>query len=345
MVSVLPSSFPSARQLDQSTAPSLRWGIIGPGHIAAEFVPAVQRFTSQQVAAVASRSLERSTAFAKRFGLPLAFGSVDELLARTDIDAVYVAVPTAQHLPIGLQAIAAGKHVLIEKPLANSAADGKLLTEAAQAAGVMLMEALWSRYLPQFDVIRQLVADGVLGEVQLVLADHGRALVSREDVVDPSASVIAGMGIYPIALASELLGAPSAILAQGLASPNGVDLTATVALKHPSGALAALNTSIITRTPIIASIAGSQARIDIAEHFFTPTGFTLATREKLSQRLEWTDPTGMAFYDGLSWEATALATYAAEGRFESPLHDHQETLSILATIDEARSQVVADGAS
>lgn len=335
----LPEAFPEPRLFERASAPSLRWGILAPGHIAAEFVPSVQRFTDQRVVAVGSRSSDRAAAFARRFGVPSACGTYEQLLGIQDVDAVYIAAPTPQHLPLGLMAIAAGKHVLIEKPLASTAAEALELVAAATAAGVMLMEAMWTRYLPQSDVIRQLVADGVLGELRILLADHGRALVGENDDVDESMSAVAGMGIYPIALSSELLGPPVEILAQGLVASNGVDLSATLALAHEHGAHSALNTSVITRTPITASIAGTRARIDVGEHFFTPTSFTLTTPEKLGRRMHWADPTGMSFYDGLSWEATALARFAGEGRVESPLHTHAETVSILQTIEEARRQL------
>ena len=335
----LPSTFPRPRILDQTSAPSLRWGILGPGHIASAWVQAVKRFTNQRVVAVGSRSLDRASAFASRFEIPVACGSYEELLARPDVDAVYVAVPSTQHLAYGLMAIAAGKHVLIEKPLAPTAADAQTLTSAARAAGVFLMEGMWTRYLPQADVIRQLVSDGVLGELQVFLADHGRALVTDPLHVDAGISALDGMGIYPIALSSELLGPPVDILAQGLLAPSGADLYATVAFSHEGGAHSAISTSIVTRTPIAATIAGSAARIDIHPPAFTPTSFTLSTPEKISRNLEWAEPTGMTFYDGLSWEATALAGFAADGQIESPLHTHAETVSILETIDEARRQL------
>ncbi len=338
----LPSSFPTPTTLDRDSAPSLRWGVIGVGHIAKEFVPAVQRFTNQRIVAVAARSLGRAEEFAGRFGIATAVGSAAELVELDQVDAVYIATPDHEHVPLGLSAIAAGKHVPIEKPIAPSAAEARLLTEAGTAAGVLVMEAMWARYLPQFDVIRRLVADGVLGDLELVVASACRALVPPAGYRESDAwtsSAVAGMGVYPIALASDFLGTPSGVLAQGVATAGGGDVTATVALAHPDGAHAAITTSVATRAPATATISGTLARVDLDEFFFNPTSFTLTTPEKIGASLRWQEPTGMTLYDGLAWQALALARFATEGRTESPLHPHAETIAILETIDEARRQI------
>lgn len=328
--------------LDQTTAPALRWGVIGAGHIATQFVPAIQRFTSQQVIAVAARTPHRAASFAARFGVPTSTTTAQELVELSDVDAVYIAAPDDQHVPLGLAAVAAGKHVLVEKPIAPSAEQAAALTRAGEAAGVLVMEAMWARYLPQYDVIHQLVRDGVLGDLGLVVATACRALVPpdlRTAGDRPPISAISGMGVYPLALSSDFLGTPSEVLAQGIGMPTGGDLSAVVALAHPNGAQAAITTSVITRAPLTATISGTLARVDLEESFFNPTSFTLTTPEKVGVSMRWQEPTGMASYDGLSWQATALASYAAEGRVESPLHTHAETLAILQTIDEARSQL------
>lgn len=339
----LPSSLPAPRFIDRDTAPSLRWGVIGVGHIAKEFVPAVQRFTNQQVVAVAARSQGRAQEFATRFGIDKAVGSAQQLVDLPGLDAVYVAAPDNEHVPLGLMAIAAGKHVLIEKPIASSVADAELLTEAGTAAGVLVMEAMWTRYLPQFDVIRQLVRDGVLGDLELVIASACRAIVPASQARENgwNASAITGMGVYPIALASDFLGTPTQVRALGVPIPGGGDLTASVCLGHADGSQASITTSVVTRAPVTATISGTRARVDLEEFFFNSTSFTLTTPEKIGSSMRWAEPTGMTLYDGLAWQTLALARYATDGRTESPLHTHAETLSILRTIETARAQLPA----
>src|SRR6185369_4576949 len=116
-----PASLPTPRTPDPLSAPSLRWGIIGPGWIAERFVGAVQRNTGQRVLAVGSRPAERSAAFAAKHGIERYYASYDALLADSEIDVVYVATPHNAHYPCAKLAIAAGKHTVVEKPLALNA--------------------------------------------------------------------------------------------------------------------------------------------------------------------------------------------------------------------------------
>jgi predicted dehydrogenase len=344
---LLPTSFPDPVRFDSSSVPSLRWAVLGPGHIANAFVTAGRRFTGQRFQAVGSRSAERARAFADQHDIPFSHGSYAETVARDDIDVVYVAAPASEHLALGLLAIAAGKHVLIEKPLATSAADGQRLADAARAAGILIMEGMWTRYLPQSSVLTQLVADGVLGRLELVLSDHGQAI--RRDPEhrlwshELGGGALGDLGIYPIAFSSQFLGAPEEILAQGALTPTGVDAVATLALRHAGGVQAVLSTTMLTSTPIRATLAGDRARIDIASPFFTPASFTLAAPGVFGDTMTWTEPTGMTGYDGLSWEANAVARFVDEHRTESPLHDLDETVTILRTIDDAREQLNATG--
>ena len=341
----LPRTFPEPDLFTPDSAPSLRWGIAGPGRIASAFVSACKGHTRQQFTVVGSRSLERAAAFAQRYELNGAVGSYEELVARNDVDVVYIATPQSEHLALGHRAIQAGKHVLIEKPLATNADDALTLTNAAQAAGVFLMEAMWTRYLPQSDVIRQLIRDGVLGDVEFVIADHGQAIVrdgtSRLWKPELGGGVLGDIGIYPIALSSEVLGTPVEIMARGGITSTGVEANASIVLVHANGALASVSVSLLTSTPIAATIAGSAARIEIAPPFFTPKGFTLSDPQVFDGEVrEWTDQTGPTRTEGLSWEATALARYVSEQRQQSPLHTHAETVAILRTIDEARRQLL-----
>ncbi|MGI5423839.1 Gfo/Idh/MocA family protein [Streptomyces sp. CA-179760] len=344
---MLPSRLPEPDlYLPGTGEPSLRWGIVGPGWIADEFAKAVRNHTAQRIVAVASRSLDRAASFATTHGIDLALGSTEQLLARPDVDVVYVATPQSSHLSIGLAAIAAGKHVLIEKPITVSADEAQTLADAARAAGVLVMEAMWSRYLPQTSVIRRLLADGVLGEIRVVLADHGQAIPAdpqhRLHRPELGGGALLDLGIYPVQFASMVLGTPTRVTAVGGMTKTGVDAYSTLVLSHARDAQSTLYTSILTRTPIAAVIAGSEATLSIDSVFFNPTSFTLSSLgDPSSPVLTWSDPTDLRAFDGLSWEATALARFVGEGRTESPVHMLDENVSILATIDEARGQIAA----
>ncbi|MDT0321948.1 Gfo/Idh/MocA family protein [Streptomyces millisiae] len=326
--------------------PSLRWGIVGPGWIAGEFASALRSHTAQRVVAVSSRSRARAERFATGHGIEHALGTTEQLVTHPEVDVVYVATPQSEHLDIGLAAIAAGKHVLIEKPITVTAAEARKLADAARSAGVLVMEAMWSRYLPQASVIRRLLADGALGEVRAVFADHGQAITAdpghRLHRPELGGGALLDLGIYPAQFSSMVLGAPTRVVAVGGMTETGVDAYSTLVLSHGDGAQSTLYSSILTRTPTTAVIAGSEATITVDGAFYTPTSFTLAPSDDPSGPvLTWSDPTGLRRFDGLSWEATALARFVGEGRTESPVHTLEETVSILATIDQARAQLAA----
>ncbi len=156
-VTGLPRSFPLSRIPDPMTAPPLRWGVLAPGKIAGAFADAVHRNTCQRVVAVGSRSSDRAKAFAAQHGAERAFGSYEQLVADPGVDAVYVASPHSEHRSLALLAIAAGKPVLVEKAFTRNAIEAREVVSAARAQKVLVMEAMWTRFLPQMDVIAQLL--------------------------------------------------------------------------------------------------------------------------------------------------------------------------------------------
>lgn len=124
--------------------PSLRWGILGPGSIASAFVNAMRRHTHQRPHAVASRDIARAEAFARQWSIERTYARYTDLVEDPEIDVVYVATPHSEHLANGLLALRAGKHVLIEKPIATSAREAEILVQEAHARELFLMEANWA---------------------------------------------------------------------------------------------------------------------------------------------------------------------------------------------------------
>ncbi|WP_062293079.1 Gfo/Idh/MocA family protein [Demequina phytophila] len=320
--------------------PTLRWGVIGPGWIADMFVGAMRRHTAQRVVAVSSRALDRAEAFAGRHGIDRAYASAEELVGDPGVDVVYIAATQNEHRSLALQAIAAGKHVLVEKPIAMTAADAREVLDAGRAAGVFVMEAMWSRYQPKASVIRQLVADGALGEIRHVTADHGQWFPPEHRLfrADLGGGALFDLGIYPVQLDSMVLGAPDEVTAIGAMTDTGVDAHATVVLAH-GAAQSTLWTSMIARTPTRGLIAGSEASLELEGPFHIPADMVLSGNPFMGEQHVWHDPTGVGLMDALCWEATALARYVGEGRHESPLHTHAETASIIATLEEALRQI------
>jgi len=166
-------SFPSGHAMGSLVAyaggPILRWGILAPGEIAAAFTHTLHTNTDQRVVAVASRSKDRAVAFGRDFGISNTYDSYDQLLGDDNVDIVYIAAPHSEQRKLALLAI------LVEKPFTVTADEARDIVHAARQARVFAMEAMWTRYLPQTDIIRQLLADGDLGDVSLVTADLGFA--------------------------------------------------------------------------------------------------------------------------------------------------------------------------
>jgi predicted dehydrogenase len=172
---MFPSQLPKPRHPAASAIPSLRWAIIGPGWIAERFVKSLKSSAASGWLP-SPRARSKSRRFRRPLGIPQAYAQVDEMLARPDIDAVYVATPHNHHFPDGLRVLQAGKHVLIEKPFALNRREGAALKAEAMKQGTLAMEAMWCDYAPKYDVIRQLLEDGVLGDLHTLLADHGEFL-------------------------------------------------------------------------------------------------------------------------------------------------------------------------
>jgi predicted dehydrogenase len=338
-VNDFPASLPASRIGDPMDAPPLRWGVLAPGRIAGSFVDALARCTRQRLVAVGSRSLDRAQAFASANGAERAHGSYEDLLADPEVDIVYVASPHSEHAAQSLLAIAAGKPVLVEKPFTRNADEANLVARAAKSAGVFAMEAMWTRFLPQTDVIRQLLADDVLGEVLTVLADHGQIFdfdpASR--IFDPALAggALLDLGVYPISFASFVLGEPDSVLATGSLTDTGVD--AQVSMVLTSGrAQSCLNTTLLAKTPTTASISGTLAALAVEGSFYAPGVLTLTAND--GRRLV-RDVDPITGHLGMSFEAAHAATLLADGATESPLMSLDETTSVLRTIDVIRGQV------
>lgn len=341
------TSFPSI--LPESTAvplrggATLRWGVLAPGGIAQDFVDSLHRNSDQRVVAVGSRSLERAEAFAAKHGIPRHYDSYDALVGDPEVDVVYIASPHSEHRSLALLAIAAGKHVLVEKPIALSAAEAREIAAAARAAGVFAMEAMWSRFLPQSTVIRRLLDDGALGDVRLVTAELAFGFGELDPagrLLDPAlgGGALLDLGVYPIWFSHFVLGPPDAVHAFGSLTSTGVDGQASVGLEYANGAQAVSSVSMFAQGRNGAVIAGTAARIEVDPLFITPRGFSLIGRE--DERLDFVDEFEYQWWrDGLVWQAVAVAQHIADGRTEAPEHPLDRTVAMLETIDDARTQL------
>jgi predicted dehydrogenase len=275
----------------------------------------------------------------RRGGVATAHGSPEALVADPGVDVVYIATPHQAHRAGALLAIAAGKHVLVEKPLGLDAAQAEEVSAAAATAGVFCMEALWTLFLPRFDVVRQLLEQGVLGDVRTVLADHGERFDPPHRILDPAMAggSLLDLGSYLTALATWALGPAQDVYASGEMTPSGVNGQAAMVLTHGGGARSVLHTTLLTRTPTVAVIGGTAATLTLPGPFFKP-GDVVLTSADGGRTVTWpeSEPIG---HGGLYHSALEVALRVSAGELQSPLRPPADVVSGLRALDQVSRQL------
>jgi predicted dehydrogenase len=333
---------PAPELIDLKSGPVLNWGIIGPGRIANAFVETTQKNTNQKFVAVASRDQTRAQEFARRFSIDLVFETYEQLVAAKEIDAVYIASWQVDHFEHAMLALNAGKHVLIEKPITYSASEATLIFDLAKLKGLMAMEAMWTRYLPQSSVIQKLLDADELGKPELLLASFCVDNSKVERLWSKGGgSVIFDMGIYPIAIAQQFLGNPIKISATGSLHESGLDQESFATLEYESGARAELISSGISTIPTTASCGFENGVVVIDEPFFVPSAIRLRDKALYFQEQVWRDASSIQGHHGLCYQAAHFARYVAEGRSESPRHSAADTIANIRTATEIARQLGA----
>ena len=311
----------------------LRWGIIGTGPISAQWVMCLHACAGATVTAVAARSADRAREFAIKYGVASAYGSYAEMVASPEVDIVYVGTINRLHKEHSILAIEAGKHVLCEKPLAETGADARAMYAAAEAHGVMLQDAVWTRFFPAVEHARTMIEAGAIGEVVLVQSDFG----------DPIYAVQAA----PLAFGSHAT--PTAVTAAG---------------RRPGGAIVEYGPdkcAVLTFPPMqsefveTTEIIGREGRITLGQPAHAPTTITLripppggvpsryrtANAPAPVQRFEYPFPASVSFPEraypnqqGFLYQAEAVHRCLAAGLRQCPQYDKQESLHALDILTE-----------
>jgi predicted dehydrogenase len=225
--------------------------------------------------------------------------------------------------------------VLIEKPLTLVPSEAAEIFAAAKAKGVLAMEAMWTRYLPQYDIIRQLLENGTLGDIELVNVAMAQANLEmsrlwKKGHGDP----FFDMGIYPVSFCQTFLGNPVKITAQGILNQDGIDEETSVQLTYANGARAYILVSGRAGVPGIAQIAGTKAKLDVGPEFFIPSKLELRDVDFNAPATTWKDESNVIAHEGLSYQATALASFLDQGLLESPYESHADSLANLEVCAE-----------
>jgi predicted dehydrogenase len=313
------------------------WGILGPGGIARAFAKDLTFLEGHTIGAVGSRSLANAQVFANDFG-GTAYGSYEELVNDSTIDAIYVATPHPAHHDNVILALNAGKPVLCEKPFAVNAAEAQAMVDAASHNKVALMEAMWARFLPHYAKVREIIASGVLGPILSIHADHGQRLADQNipRLVDPhlAGGALLDLGIYPISFAHMILGNPLSISSSAVMTDKGVDAQTSMIFTYENGAHSVLTTTMIEQTPCRAVVAGLHGWLEIDRTFYNPASMRVILNDGSVTQYPSTY-TG----HGLREQAESFKRLVQSGKLESEILSWQDTIDIMKTMDAVREQI------
>lgn len=317
---------------------TVRWGILGTGGIAAlQTSDLIQNgFT---VTAVGSRSQESADAFATKWSIATAHPSYEALVADENVDAIYVSTPHPFHYENALLALNAGKHVLVEKPFAMNAAQAAEVVERAAQKSLVVLEAMWTRYLPHMIRIRQLLKDGALGELRTLISDHSQNLPKdpTHRINDPAlgGGALLDLGIYPVSFSFDVFGAPTAIHASGTMTATGVDAQTTMIFEYEGNKRALLVTALDALGPNTTTITGTEGRIEIDAVWYCPTRFVRFDKD--NNVVEEFDEKVIG--RGMHFQALELERLVASGEIANDILSPAQTVAIMQTLDEVRRQI------
>lgn len=262
-----------------------RWGIFGTGAASARFVPGLAAARDAEASFVASRSLARAQRFAAGMGVARAIEGYAEAATAGEVDAIYIATPPSEHAAHALLCIEAGIPVLVEKPFATNAAEASRIADAARAKSVFAMEAMWTRFLPAAQALRDKLTAGITGEVRLVAGNFGssQAPIAANRNFDPAlgGGAIAHVGVYPLSLAQWLFGSPTLMQAIGSVGVTGVDEDAAFQLHYPGGVLGSFFASIRAWAPNDFHVMGTDGTIGFHGPIARPYGLDVSRHAPL----------------------------------------------------------------
>ncbi len=320
---------------------TIRWGILGCGKIARKFASDLQWVENAKLVAIAAREQLSADAFAKDFPVEYKHNSYKALAENPEVDVIYIATPHALHYEHVILCLQHKKAVLVEKAFAINYSQAKQMIDFAKSQQTFLMEAFWTRFLPHYLKVKEMVEQGKVGAIQYINAEFGFKPTSpvSQRIYDPAlgGGSLLDVGVYPVFLALDLLGKPDFIQASMVPAPSGVDEQCSIQFKYNDGAMANLFSSFATNLATGADIAGDQGRLRLTHRFHGPTTelefYPGVVDSKQTIAFE------KARGNGYEYEAQHVNNCIKKGLLESPLRTHIDTLLLAQTLDQIRSIV------
>lgn len=319
-------------------ADKIRWGILGCGKIAHKFAGDIPLTGNGVLTAVASRQADNARMFAEQYGATQVFTSYEALAMSDEVDVIYVATPHGLHYEHVLLCLKHRKAVLCEKAFALNLKQAKEMIALAKSEKIFLMEAFWTKFIPQYNKVTELIAADVIGEVKWLQADFGFKAPTppAQRLYDPllGGGSLLDVGIYPVFLALSLLGKPKSMQASINPYATGVDEQCVMSLVYENGALASLSSSFAVDTPVEAVIAGTKGRILWKNRFHNATGeIELVLDKNEAIQIDVHRESGY----GYQFEARHVGECLKNGLIESPIMKWEDTLMLMETLDAIRS--------
>lgn len=319
---------------------TFRWGIVGPGSIAEEFVKdlAFVKNGKHSVKSILSDNAEHAKIFAEKFNVANIFTDMQTFL-QSKVDAVYIATPHTLHYEQALACLEFKIPVLCEKPITINQKQLLHLTDTAVTYNTFFMEGMWIRFLPSIKKVLELIRQHKIGDITSVKASISyRAPKVRESRYfnpDLGGGSLLDLGMYPAFLATLLLGKPSAVKAVAAVSDRGVDEACSILLDYPDKQYAMLESSLITKSDLIAEIVGQKGKIKILSPWNeTPEAIQLDVYDdyKVEYPCRWEGR-------GFQFEVDEMIQCLNSGTIESTLMPHELSMQVMEIMDEVREQV------
>lgn len=312
------------------------WGLIGPGRIAEKFAGAMKAEGVGTLKAVASRNADRAYAFADHHQIETVYNDYANLYQDDSLDAIYIATPHNFHLEQALEAIACGKHLLVEKPLTVTAADSERLFAAARAKGVFAMEAMWSLFLPVYQQANAWLKQGKIGEISGLRSSFGFVVPRKPDdrLLNPdlAGGVLLDMGIYTVATSQWFMQAdPDDFISQVQIGPTGVDETVAIQLHYPGARVSQLLCSFENKYDNELTVFGNKGRIVIHSNFWQSQTISLFGNDNRVQALDCPFEV-----NGFEYQIRHVVRCIAEGKTQSDVMPHVRTLGSQRIMDRVR---------
>lgn len=311
-------------------------GIIGAGWIADKMAEALAPLNDYCVHAIASRSLEKSEAFAKQWNIPKAYGSYEEMVADKEIDLVYIATPHSHHFPHTMLALEHGKPVLVEKAFTANAEEAEILLQTAKEKGIFITEAIWTRYMPLSHKVKELMESGVIGEPRLLTATLCYMMEFKERILRPDlcGGALLDLGVYCLNFARMYFGTDIVKTVSNVQlGETGMDMQECISLSYADGKMANLQAGALCLNDRQGIINGTEGYIRV-DNINCPHVVEVYRDYELVARYE--KPEDMV--NGYEYQVYECRRCIEASLNESPMMPHEETLSIMRQMDALRKE-------